>query len=83
MKIEVFGPGCSKCNRSAQAAEAFLAKHDIAGEVVKQQDIATMAERGVLLTPTTMIDGEVVLEGRMLRERDLEDWLKAHSDGEG
>ncbi|MCC6672008.1 MAG: thioredoxin family protein [Planctomycetes bacterium] len=78
MKIEVFGPGCAKCNQSKATAEAFLASHQIAGEVVKHTDLATMTARGVLRTPTTMIDGQPVVEGRVLRETDLEKWLAAH-----
>jgi len=78
MKIEVFGPGCAKCNQSMDAARAFVDKHRLTGEVLKHTDLATMTERGVLRTPTTMIDGKTVVEGRVLREADLEKWLAAN-----
>lgn len=80
MKIEVFGPGCAKCNQSQATAEAFLARHGLDGEVVKHSDLATMTERGVLRTPTVVIDGETVVEGRILRDADLEKWLAAHGE---
>lgn len=72
MLIEVFGPGCAKCHRSAEAARAFLASHAIEGEVVKHDDIDTMVARGILRTPTVIVDGVKVVEGRVLREADLE-----------
>lgn len=77
MKIEVFGPGCAKCQRSVEVAQAFLTANGLAGEVLKHSDLATMTERGVLLTPTTMIDGEILVEGRSLREADLTAWWAA------
>ncbi|MCU0726904.1 MAG: thioredoxin family protein [Planctomycetes bacterium] len=75
MLIEVFGPGCPKCNQSADAARAFLAAKGIAGEVVKFTNLDTMVARGILRTPAVFVDGEKVLEGRVLREKDLEAWL--------
>ena len=75
MLIEVFGPGCPKCNRSADAARAFLAARGLEGEVVKHTDLATMADRGVLRTPAVIVDGEKIVEGRVLREKDLDAWL--------
>lgn len=75
MLIEVFGPGCPKCNQSADAAKAFLAAKGIEGEVVKFTDLDTMASRGVLRTPTVFVDGKKLVEGRVLREKDLEAFL--------
>lgn len=75
MLIEVFGPGCPKCKQSADAARAFLAAKGIDGEVVKHADLETMAARGVLRTPATFVDGEKLIEGRVLREKDLEAYL--------
>jgi small redox-active disulfide protein 2 len=75
MLIEVFGPGCPKCNQSADTARAFLAGKGLDGEVVKHTDLDTMADRGVLRTPAVIVDGEKIVEGRVLREKDLEAWL--------
>jgi small redox-active disulfide protein 2 len=77
MLIEVFGPGCPKCDASAETAKAFLASHAIEGEVVKHTDLETMVARGVLRTPAVFVDGEKVLAGRVLREKDLEGWLES------
>jgi len=72
MLIEVFGPGCAKCRQSAETASAFLLAKSLEGEVVKHADIETMVERGVLRTPAVIIDGVKIVEGRVLREKDLE-----------
>jgi small redox-active disulfide protein 2 len=75
MLIEVFGPGCPKCNASADAARRFLEARGIEGEVVKRTELSELSARGVFLTPAVYVDGEKVLAGRQLREKDLEAWL--------
>ena len=80
MKIEVFGPGCPKCTQSADTARAFLAAKEIDGEVVKHTDLNTMADRGVFRTPAVIVNGEKIVEGRVLREKDLEAWV-ARNEG--
>ena len=76
MLIEVFGPGCAKCENSAKAAEAFLAARGIEGTVEKITDMAEFAARGVMITPAIFVDGEKLLSGRVLREKDLAAWLE-------
>lgn len=76
MLIEVFGPGCAKCHRSAETAREFVRRHGLDGEVLAHADIDTMVERGILRTPTVLVDGEKIVEGRVLRESDLETWVE-------
>ncbi|MCK6478782.1 MAG: thioredoxin family protein [Planctomycetes bacterium] len=78
--VEVFGPGCAKCEESAKVAAKFLADRRIPGEVVKFKDVNSMASRGILRTPTVLIDEERVVEGRVLRESDLDAWLRRHPE---
>ena len=75
MKIEVFGPGCAKCNQSADTAREFVKSHQLDAEVVKVTELDAIVARGVLRTPATFIDGEKVVGGRVLREKDLVEWL--------
>jgi small redox-active disulfide protein 2 len=79
MLIEVYGPGCPKCDASAETARAFLERKGIEGEVVKETDLAALTARGVMLTPAVFVDGVKVLAGRKLREKDLEKFLADRS----
>ena len=81
MLIEVFGPGCAKCNQSADVAREFLTANGLDGEVVKHTKIETMTQRGVLRTPTVMVDGEKIVAGRVLREKDLRSWVERENPG--
>ena len=78
MLIEVFGPGCAKCEDSAKVAEAFLKDRGLDGAVEKVKDIASFAARGVMITPAVFVDGEKLLAGRVLREKDLAAWIEKH-----
>lgn len=65
MLIEVFGPGCAKCQvlekHARQAAEQSGGSH----EVVKVSDYAAMAARGILSTPALALDGHIKFQGRI------------------
>ena len=76
MKIEVFGPGCPKCANTEKVIKTVLAelKHD--AEVVKVTDIQEMVSRGVMFTPTVIIDGRKVCEGKVPTAEMVKEWLK-------
>jgi len=76
MKIQVLGPGCSKCRKAFEVVEAFVREKGLAHDVVKVEDIEEMLKLGVLSTPAVVIEGKVVLKGRVPRRRDLEKLIK-------
>jgi small redox-active disulfide protein 2 len=65
MKIEVLGPGCPKCQSTEQNVRKALAELQIQAEVVKVTEINDMLARGVMWTPALVIDGKVVLQGKI------------------
>lgn len=64
MKIEVLGPGCSKCKATEKIVKKAVEELGILAEVEKIEDIQEIIDRGVMLTPAIIIDGEVKIEGR-------------------
>ena len=65
MKIEVLGTGCPKCQSTEQNVRKALAELQIQAEVVKVTEINDMLARGVMWTPALVIDGKVVLQGKI------------------
>jgi small redox-active disulfide protein 2 len=65
MKIEVLGPGCPKCSTLEAMVKKALAELNISAEVVKITDINTMIEKGIMQTPGLIIDGKLVLQGKV------------------
>ncbi|MDE2291525.1 MAG: TM0996/MTH895 family glutaredoxin-like protein [Elusimicrobia bacterium] len=76
MKIEIFGPGCPRCRRTEEAVRAALASAGVQAEVVKVTDVRAMTSRGVILTPTVMVDGRKVCEGKVPTPDAVRGWLR-------
>ena len=63
--IEVLGSGCANCKSlEARSAEA-IAKLGIAASIVKVTDPGEIIARGVMSTPALVVDGRVVVSGRV------------------
>ena len=77
MLIEVFGPGCAKCQtlekHAKQAAEQSGGDH----LVVKISDYAAMAARGILSTPALALDGHIKSQGKVISTDEILALLKS------
>lgn len=71
MKILVLGPGCRNCRALEERTKDALSTLHIDAEIEKVTDYATIASYGVLATPGLVIDGDVVISGRV----PTTDWL--------
>ena len=64
-RIEVLGPGCSRCKETLRVVQHVVESAGLTCSVVKNESIQRMIERGVMATPAIAIDGGVVLSGRI------------------
>lgn len=76
MLIEVFGPGCAKCETLLKHAKHAAEQSGEGVEVVKVSDYAVMTARGILSTPALAIDGVLKSQGRVLTSAEILDLLK-------
>ena len=76
MKIEIFGPGCPKCNELEKIVINTLAELNISADVTKVSDINEMANRGVMFTPALFINGMKKSEGKVPNLAEIRKWLK-------
>ncbi len=65
MKIEILGTGCMKCKRLTKNAEQAVAELGISADIQKIEDITAIMDRGIMLTPAMMVDGELKVSGRV------------------
>jgi len=65
MLIEVFGPGCMKCQTMEKHAKEAVEQAGGDHQVVKISDYAAMASRGILSTPALALDGQIKFQGRV------------------
>jgi small redox-active disulfide protein 2 len=65
MEIKVLGPGCPRCKALEKTVIDSLAELDIVADVSKVDDIMKIMQYGVMHTPALVINGKVVLSGRV------------------
>ena len=75
-KIEVLGMGCPKCNQLLQRTNEAVKDLGIEAEVVKVQDIRTISEYGILITPALAVGGVVKVAGKVPKVEEIKEWIK-------
>ena len=82
MRIEVLGTGCMKCRKQYDEVMKAVQATGVDADVVKSEKIDEIMKRGVMLTPSLLIDGAVVSSGRVLSAKDCAAVLSRSRDGE-
>jgi len=75
-KIEILGMGWAKCNQLAERAKEAVKELGIDAEVIKVQDIKTITNYGVLMTPALVVDGVVKVAGKVPKVEEIKEWIK-------
>jgi len=75
MDIKVLGTGCPKCKALEKAVINSLSVLNIEADVSKVEDIMQIMQYGVMRTPALVIDGKVVLSGRLPNDKELKSLL--------
>lgn len=65
MEIKVLGTGCAKCKALEKATNKAVAQTDVNATVTKVEDIVEIMQFGVMTTPALVIDGKVVVKGKV------------------
>ena len=73
--IEVLGSGCQKCQYVEKIVREVVHEAGLEAEVRHVTDYAEIASRGVLSTPGLVIDGTVVMAGRIPTRDQVAAWL--------
>ena len=76
MKIEIFGPGCAKCEKTSKEVARVVNQLGIDATIEHVTDIDSIVDRGVMMTPAVFIDGEKKIEGKVPKTSVIENWLK-------
>ena len=75
MKIEILGPGCPKCAKTNDLIVKAIQAEGVEAEVEHITDINEIVDRGVMMTPAVIIDGEVKIEGKVPTNAEIKKWL--------
>lgn len=65
MEIKILGPGCPKCKTLEKLTREVVEQNGINAAVTKVEDIVEIMNYDVMTTPALVIDGKVVVKGRV------------------
>ena len=65
MKIQIAGPGCLRCQTTEKNVINACAELGLAADISHIIDVKEIAKLGVMLTPAVIVDGKVVMSGRV------------------
>ena len=65
MEIKVLGPGCPKCKTLEKLTREVVEQNSIDATVTKVDDIVEIMNYGVMTPPALVVDGKVVVKGRI------------------
>jgi small redox-active disulfide protein 2 len=75
MEIKILGPGCTRCQQTAEHVKEAVADTGIEADIEKVTDAMQIAGYGVFGTPAVVIDGEVKCVGKIPSKEDIKKWL--------
>jgi small redox-active disulfide protein 2 len=65
MKIEILGTGCPKCKTTETNVRKAVEELGTNADIVKVEDLEEIINRGVMMTPAVVIDGDVKIVGKV------------------
>ena len=71
LEIRVLGPGCPRCDSLMSQVLTILEELEISADIEHVRDLRQIAEFGPVATPALLIDGKVVVSGRVPTRPDL------------
>ena len=81
MNIEVCGSGCSKCAELEKRANEAVLRAGITAVVEHTYDMNKIIARGILLTPALVVEGKVVVSGKIPDVDQIAGMLKKAAPG--
>ena len=75
MEIRILGPGCAKCKTLEQLTRDVVNKNGIDATIIKIDDIMEIMKYNIITTPALVIDGRVVVKGRVPSAEEIKQLL--------
>ena len=75
MKIEVLGPGCTRCKETYRVVRHVVEQSGLDADVVKDESIERMLALGLMATPGVAVDGKVIVSGRIPKAEEVRQFL--------
>lgn len=80
--IEVLGSNCPNCHELYNRAKEAVSELEMEVDVSHKNDVKRIIEIGLNSAPILLIDGQVVLEGKLVSVEDLKDIFLSFEEDE-
>ena len=71
MEIKVIGEGCEKCDRLYENTCLAAKELGLEASIDKVEDLMDIVRLGVMTTPSVMVDGKLIISGRVPKVKDI------------
>jgi small redox-active disulfide protein 2 len=75
MEILVLGTGCAKCKSLEKAVHEVVVQNGINATITKVEDIMEIMKFNIMTTPALVVDGKVVVKGRVPSNNEIKELL--------
>ncbi|SHE43044.1 small redox-active disulfide protein 2 [Bacteroides luti] len=75
MEIKILGSGCSKCKTLEKLTREVVEQNGIDASISKVEDIVEIMKFGVMATPALVVDGNVMIKGRVPSSQEIKEVL--------
>lgn len=76
MKIEILGTGCAKCKSLEKVTRDAVENIGVDATITKVEDIVEIMNYNVMSTPALVVDGKVVVAGKVPKVKEIEQLLQ-------
>lgn len=74
-EIKVLGPGCAKCKSTFAVVDKVVKGSGIDVQLTKVEDIEEIMSYNIMSTPAVVVDGKVVIKGKVPSESEIKQIL--------
>ncbi len=71
MNIKVIGTGCEKCDQLYENTKSAIEELGLNANIEKVEDLIEMVKLGVMSSPSLMVDGKLVVSGRIVSKEKI------------
>ena len=71
MEIKVIGEGCEKCDKLYENTCSAVKELGLEASIDKVEDLMDIVRLGVMTTPSVMLDGKLIISGRVPKVKEI------------